>query len=81
VPQCVIGAGWIQARRSIRVLALDADTSVVENTILLAARQMPVNSRTKDGWPGTARAASTIHTGPGARILEDMLTTGAAGAS
>jgi hypothetical protein len=44
--------------RSIRVLAHDTDLSVFEKTIFPAACQMPVNSRAKDGWPGTVWAAS-----------------------
>jgi hypothetical protein len=44
--------------RSIRVLAVDTDGSVVENTIFPAACQMPVKSRTDDGWPGTVSAVS-----------------------
>jgi hypothetical protein len=44
--------------RSIRVLALDTDLSVVENTIFSAACQMPVKSRAAGGWPGTVWAVS-----------------------
>jgi hypothetical protein len=36
---------------STRVLALDTDASVFENTIFSAACQMPVNSWNKRGWP------------------------------
>jgi DNA-binding SARP family transcriptional activator len=44
--------------RSRRVLALDTDSRVFENTIFSAACQMLANSRTKDGWLGTVRAVS-----------------------
>ncbi len=43
---------------SIRVLALDTDARVFENTILSAACQMLANSRAKGGWPGTVWAVS-----------------------
>jgi hypothetical protein len=42
----------------MRVLALDAASSVVENTIFSAACQMAVKSRTVGDWPGTASAVS-----------------------
>jgi hypothetical protein len=44
--------------RSIRVLAPGTDPRVLENTILSAACQMLVNSRTEGGWPGTVWAVS-----------------------
>ncbi len=44
--------------RSIRVLALDTVSSVLEYTILSAARHICAKSCTKGGWPTMAGAVS-----------------------
>jgi hypothetical protein len=44
--------------RSIRVLTLDTDARVFENTIFSAACQILVNSWAEDGWPLTVWAVS-----------------------
>lgn len=53
---CRIASG--SKSRSIRVLALDTAVSVLEYTILSAARQISAKSRMKGGWPARLRMVS-----------------------